>query len=255
MAFLMLLSLAVPVLAMGQPPPVPTVSELANKISAELGQMDSELAQAAKELANTGLSGEATTTILSHLYRDHSSIVAASTINPDAQLVQIFPSRYSYSQGQSISDQAQWPIMKSTQQPILSGMFKTVEGFYATSLAYPILSSQGELIGFVSLVFKPDVLMRNIITPLVTGLSSVEVLAIQQDGRVIYDRDIMQIGKMTFSDPVYQSSPSLLELANRMTLEASGTGTYTFPVKKVSEWTTVGLHGTEWRLIVSQVVD
>jgi hypothetical protein len=65
----------------------------------------------------------------------------------------------------------------------------------------------------------------------------------------------MQTGKMTFSDPVYQSYPTLLELANRMTLEASGTGSYTFPVKKVSEWATVSLHGTEWRVIVSQVID
>ena len=64
---------------------------------------------------------------------------------------------------------------------------------------------------------------------------------------------------MTFSDPLYQSYPNLLDLANKITQQPAGSGAYTFPagpgqpaVNKISEWATISLHGTEWRLIISK---
>lgn len=250
------------VLAMSTAPHLPGIMELRNKITAELNQMDSDLAQAARQLAATGLQGADAAKILQKLYDDHSAAVVASTIDPQGELLLVQPGRYQGSKGQSISAQAHFPAMIKTKQPILSGMFKTVEGFYGVSLAYPVLTSDGKLIGFVSMVFKPDALMGKIIKPYLSGLPNVEALALQTDGRIIYDKDILQIGKMTFSDPLYQSYPDLLALAKKMVQQPSGAGTYTFPaslgsapVKKATEWTTVSLHGTEWRLIISKVAE
>lgn len=251
-----------PAWAMGQPPQPPGISELQEKISAELNQMDNDVAQAARQLPSLGLQSDATARILQQLYDRHSSVVAASTFDTDGNLLLVQPDKYKYSEGKNISDQPHFPRLKSSGKPVLSSMFMTVEGFYAVSLAYPVFSSEGQLIGFVSVVLQPYALMRNIIQPRMAGFPSIETLAIQTDGRVIYDKDILQVGKMTFSDPLYQSYPGLLELAQRIAHTESGEGSYIFPaslgkdpVKKATTWTTISLHGTEWRLVLSRIVN
>lgn len=259
--FILVLFTALPVLAMGQPPQPPNVLELQSKIFNALNQMDIDLAQAAKQLSSLELDGEAASQILQKLYAYHPSAVDIATIDLEGNLLLIEPEKYKESEGENISNQPHFDMLKITQKPVLSEMRKTVEGFYAVSLAYPIFS-QNKPIGFVSIVLKPDALMRKTIQNFISGFSSMEVLAIQKDGRIIYDKDFQQIGKMTFSDPLYQSYPALLALAKKITQQTSGTGIYDFsvksgkePVKKAAEWATIGLHGTEWRLVLSEVID
>jgi branched-chain amino acid transport system substrate-binding protein len=148
----------------------------------------------------------------------------------------------------------------NTQKPVLSHNFQAVEGFEAADLEYPVFSDINEITGALSVLFKPDVLLRNIISPIVQG-QSFSIWAMQPDGRVIYDIDEEEIGKNTFLDPIYQSFPQLLALGQQMTTNLSGTGQYEFLntgmqniVKKEAVWVTVGLHGTEWRLILSRVI-
>ncbi|MDD5593493.1 MAG: cache domain-containing protein [Candidatus Margulisbacteria bacterium] len=258
--FLVLVLLSARSLAMSVAPHLPGVVDLQNQIAAELNAMDSDLARAAQQLGTVGLF-DASAGILQKIYDDHSAIVDVATVDPEGHLMTIRPARYKSSEGERINEQPHFMEVKRTGQPVMSGMFKTVEGFYAVSLIYPVINLKGQTIGYVSLVFKPDALIGNITKPYIAGLPSVEALAIQKDGRVIYDRDILQIGKMTFSDPVYQNYPDLLELAKKIAAETGGAGTYSFPVglsgapvKKATEWTTISLHGVEWRLVVSKVV-
>jgi hypothetical protein len=65
---------------------------------------------------------------------------------------------------------------------------------------------------------------------------------------------------LVFEDPLYKPFPQLLALATLISREKSGSGSYVFRqkgseklVKKDAHWTTVGLHGTPWRLIVMRV--
>jgi hypothetical protein len=250
------------VLAMGTPVQPPPLNKLQDKIAAELNQMDADLAQAAEQLAATGLKGDEASKILYKLFQDHASAIDIATIDPDGTLLLIEPGRYKESEGSSIKEQSHFPRMQTGDGPILSGLFRTVENFNAVSLAYPVKTADGKLIGFVSIVFKPDALMKNAIQADISGISSLEVLAIETDGQVIYSRDILQIGKMTFTDQAYQSYPSLLKLANRITAESFGTGTYTFPprygnvpIQKACEWSTISLHGTDWRLVLATTKD
>lgn len=246
------------VLAMGTPPHLPGIVDLQGKIAAELTSLDSDLAAAAQQLSTVGLFSNSTG-ILRKLYDDHASIVDVATVNPEGFLMTIQPEQYKGSEGQRINEQPHFMEIQKTGRPALSGVFKTVEGFYAAALIYPVVNLKGQTIGYVSVVFKPDALMGNVIKQYTT---SVEAFALQKDGRVIYDRDIRQIGKMTFSDPVYQRYPDLLALASRITAEPSGAGTYTFPlgrlngtpVRKATEWTTISLHGVEWRFVVSKTL-
>ena len=244
--------------AMGSAPHLPGIMDLRSEIADELNSMDSDLAQAAQQLSTIGIY-DAAAPILLNIYDKHSSIVDVATIDPAGYLITIQPNRYKSTEGQRINEQPHFMEITKTGRPVLSGVFKTVEGFYAASLIYPIANLKGQTIGYVSIVFKPDALMGNIIKQY--NKSPVEAFALQTDGRVIYDKDILQIGKMTFSDTAYQRYPDLLRLAAQITAEASGAGTYAYPVgrnsapaQKATEWTTVSLHGVEWRLVVSKTL-
>jgi hypothetical protein len=248
------------VLAMGYAPP--NAAALGNRISQELSQMDDELAHAAAELTNSDLRGTAASHLLSDLYHKHYSIVDVATIDLNGKLLLIEPFQYKEAEGKNISDQPHFGLLQQTGNPLLSNMFKTVEGFYAVALAYPIVSPQGKTIGYISIVLQPDALARKIIEPALANFSGYEALILQTDGRILYDRDILQVGKLTFSDPLYQSSPSLLSLAKQIIKDAKGNGTYSFingqqnnSIKKDATWVTISLHNTAWRLILSKISD
>ncbi len=243
--------------AMGTPPHLPGLLDLRSEIAAELDSIDNDLAQAAQQLTTIGLHDPASPVLL-NIYNRHNSIVDVATVDPEGYLINIQPGRYKSSEGQRINEQPHFIEVVRTGKPVLSGIFKTVEGFYAASIIYPIHNLKGQTIGYASVVFKPDALMANIIKPYT---SSVEAFALQADGRVIYDKDVYQIGRLTFSDPSYQNYPDLLRLAEQITKEASGSGTYNYPVgynnkpvKKATEWATISLHGVDWRFAVSQTI-
>jgi hypothetical protein len=78
------------------------------------------------------------------------------------------------------------------------------------------------------------------------------------DGNVLYDRDATEIGTNTFTSGHYAGNRELLAIAERMRTESEGSGSYTLaaegsstPVRKEVAWTSVGLHGTEWRVVAS----
>ncbi|HVN67043.1 MAG TPA: hypothetical protein VMT55_01620 [Candidatus Sulfotelmatobacter sp.] len=244
--------------AMGTAPQVPPLAEMRGKVQRDLDKLDNEVKSAARKLSALGLRGDATRALLQSLYDNNSAVVTAATVSSGGTLVAIQPSTYRKSEGQNISDQEHFPQLKQTGRPVLSKMFKTVEGFQAVSLAYPIDLANGERLGYVSVVFKPDALVRNTLKQYSAGYVTVEATALQLDGRIIYDKDPLQIGNMTFSSSAYEAFPSLLALAERMTLEATGSGSYEYttplnniPIGKSAAWTTIGLHGTDWRLMIA----
>ena len=115
-------------------------------------------------------------------------------------------------------------------------------------------------VGFTSIVFRPEVLIGEIAGPAADG-TPYQVMVVQTDGRVIYDTDPAQIGRMMFEDPLYTDHPDLLDTAQRVVSERYGTATYKFAadggetVQKEITWTTAGLHGTEWRVAVIRAVE
>ena len=259
---ILFLLIAIPVFAMGQAPHLPGVIKLQNMVSDQLMQIDSSIAQAAQDLATVDLQSDSAKKVLNSLYKNIPSAVDIATIDLSGNLLLIEPDKYKGSEGQNISDQPHIARIRADGKPVMSDIFKTIEGFYAAAIVFPIYSSHGKLTGYVSMVFKPDALMGNIINPYLSTMVSTEAMAIQKDGRVIYDKDILQVGKMTFSDPLYQPYPSLLDLARRVTAEVSGSGTYQFPagpgqapVTKTTEWTSVSLHDVEWRIILSKAAN
>lgn len=184
--------------------------------------------------------------------------VDCATVDKKGIIANIAPEEFRKFVGADISDQGQVISLHGTKEPVLSGIFRAVEGFDAADLERPIFNKNHEFGGSVSILIRPDIFLSEVVAPVVHGLP-VDIYVLQEDGRVIYYQDQDEIGRVLFSDPMYQPHPGLLSLGAEIVKEKSGSGSYMFTnkptamaVKKDACWTTVGLHGTEWRIVIIQ---
>ncbi|NLI13980.1 MAG: hypothetical protein GX425_15520 [Peptococcaceae bacterium] len=237
------------------------VLDLQRDIQNELDRMDRDLAAAAGELARTGLDGDEARRILSGLAARHSYVADACTVDKNGKIVDVEPAAYHEFAGSDISGQEQVARLRETGRPVISSMFTAVEGFAALDLERPVFNQQNELIGSVSLLIRPELFFANFTVPDLQGQRP-EMMVMQKDGYILYDSDSSQIGRNVLTDSFYQGYTGLPALAGRTVADRAGVGRYAPPdqslqkqaVKK-SVWTTVGLHGTEWRLIVNYAAD
>ena len=137
-------------------------------------------------------------------------------------------------------------------------VFRAEEGFDAVDLEHPVFAANKEFVGSVSILLRPEQLLASVIEPLVRDIPT-EVWVMQKDGRILYDAKKDEIGRILFTDPLYRPFPGLLAIGERISKEPQGHGTYEFysketkkTVTKEAFWSTIGLHGVEWRLIATR---
>ena len=232
--------------------------QLQAAIQGSLSDQDALVADAAERLSVAGLEGEKAREILQNL--NDSGFSEAVTISQEGRILAAKPSQYSAAEGADIGSQKGWTPFLESKNPVLTQVFRLVEGYDAVTLVYPVLSPAGNFTGAVSASIKPAEFLRDIIEPRLNA-TPYSAWVMQKDGLVIYDSDTTDIGSMLFQDPLYQQYPSLLEIGKKMVAERSGAGSYYFLNKEHDQnvtkdlyWTTVGLHGNEWRVAVIRVV-
>jgi len=237
----------------------PILSELEKEITAELNKMDQDLARIAGGLSEKDFKTAGTRRMLGDFCRSYAYAVDCAVVDRNGRMVLVEPEEYAKFEGSDISAQEQVIRLHESKKPVMSNVIKTVEGIEAVDLEHPVFSSEGELTGSVSVLVRPETMLAAIISPLVQGMP-VDVWLMQKDGRILYDPDEAEVGLMLFDDPMYKPYPQLLALGALIARERSGTGSYEFlgkglekPVKKDAHWTTIGLHGTEWRLVAIHV--
>ena len=241
----------------GELPPI--LSELQKEITAKLDGMDQALAVAARRISEKSPKAAEMRRMLGDLCRSHPYAVNCSFVDPTGRMVLIEPGEYSKFEGSDISSQEHLGRLHQSGKAVLSNAFMAVEGFAAVDLEQPVMSPGGKLKGSVSMLIRPESLFSSIITSVLRGIP-VEAFVMQPDGRVLYDEDKEEVGRMLFEDPMYKPFPQLVALGTLISREKTGSGSYVFrqresgePVKKDAYWTTIGLHGTEWRLVVMHV--
>jgi len=182
-------------------------------------------------------------------------VIDASTISPEGIMLLVEPAPYRSVEGTDISGQEQIQTLLHTRQPVMSRVFRTVEGVAAVDVEHPVISTDGRYLGSVSAIFQPWVLIGKCVNHLIAGIP-VEIWAMQPDGMIIFDADRHEVGRMLFSDPLYQPYPKLLQLGRRIAAEPEGSGSYSFfkagtddMVQKDASWVSLTLHGMEWRLV------
>jgi len=239
-------------------------------VQGRLSDLDLDIANASYDLSATGLEEDAADKVLRRLLETNSILVEAVTFSKDGKIIAAECRGCEGVEGVDISRQEHIAHVLKTKTATLSKQFLLVEGYNGTALAYPVFSPQGEFLGGISAIIEPDKLLNAVVAPQLhfdidnrSNISDYSFWLMHLDGLIAYDRDASQIGKYLFEDPLYKPYPSLLALGEKMIAARSGHGYYSFLVtegnKKVvtkeSYWTTAGLHGREWRLVVTKMME
>ena len=242
-------------------------------VQGSLNGLEAAVADASAELSATGLEGDAARQVLRRLLEANPDLVEAVTFDIEGRIVVAECDDCEGAegaQGADIGGQEHISHVLNTRNPAFSGEFLLVEGYMGTAIAYPVFSEDGGLLGGISAILEPEDLMDRLVAPHlgydVTTRSQIidySFWAMDPDGLILYDRDEGQIGKLLFEDPLYQPFPSLLDLGERIAAERAGHGYYSFQVAegdetvvtKESYWTTAGLHGRDWRLVLTRIAE
>ena len=239
-------------------------------VQGNLTDLDSDVANAAQKLSATGIDGAAARGVLRKLLETNSNLVEAATVSKDGKIILAECKGCAGGEGADISHQEHIAHILKNKTPAFSKNFMLVEGYNGTALAYPVFSPQGEFLGGISTIIEPDKLLNAMVAPQLhfnistrSNITDYSFWMLTPDGLVAYDRDESQIGKDLFEDPLYRPFPSLLDLGKRIIAERSGHGNYSFQVTEANKkvvtkdtyWTTVELHGREWRLVVTKIME
>ena len=226
------------------------------QITAAFERLDTELHTAAEKLGETGLSGEEAREILAALCHEFKYAVDCATVDTQGLLTTIEPAEYRHFEGTDISEQEQVKQMLKLHKPVLSEVFRSVEGYDAVDAQSPIFDPEGRFVGSVSVLFEPERFLGEIIQPLVKG-TPLDISVMDLGGRTLYDRDPEQIGLNIFTSPEFQSYTEFIQLARKIAATPQGHGVYRFKmedltgedVDKKAFWTSASLYGVDWRLV------
>jgi hypothetical protein len=224
-------------------------------LQGKLNDLDQAVADSSYQLSTAGIKGEKAREILRNLTNPGSSFLEATTGSIEGRIEAAEPDVYRNYEGADISKSEATIRLMQIKGPEFSEVFMLVEGYNASIISYPVFSATGQLIGGLGAIMKPEDVIRSIAAPLLNG-TNYSVTVIQKDGLSLYDTDSSQIGRNLFEDPIYRPYPQLLTMGRNVVAERSGMGSYVFLNQEHNEnvtkeicWTTVGLHGNEWRLV------
>jgi hypothetical protein len=243
----------------GQSSLLQAVEAFAREAQTSLESLDGNLARAARDLAKSGgLASPEAREALRALLKSCPQAIDVCTVDLRGRMVAIEPDAYHQLEGSDISGQEQLKRLWQSKSPVMSQVLRTVEGIEAVDMEHPVLDGNGDLLGSVSVLFKPEEVLAAAWSKAKTQ-PALEPWAMDAAGRVIYDQDKHEVDRLLFSDPLYQGFPGLLALGRRMLAEPSGEGEYSFPAQgkhlaltKDCAWTTVELHGVWWRLALAR---
>lgn len=231
------------------------LGEMQGAVTGSLTAIDRAAAETAAGLENTGLSGPQAEALLDGALAADPSIYSAIVIARNGTVTAARPAGLGLI-GSNLGGQAVVQRVFDRKAPVMSDLFPLAEGGYAATIEYPVFSPDEKMVGMVSVAFLPDRLVGGHAESAVKG-TPYTVMAAQSGGRVLYDADPEEIGKETFNESLYADFPEVLETARSLSGNWSGHAIYSFydtgsgeVVRKEAYWTTVGLYGTEWRLVI-----
>ena len=236
--------------------PIPLL-QARQQLQTEFDRIDLELSRTAVHLGKSGLTGETARLALQDLCQKFDYAVDCAAITPKGIMTTVEPAFYHYVEGSNISQQHQVIQVMQQRRPVMSPVFRTIEGIDAADIEYPIFSSGGEQLGSVSLLILPEKMLTDHIGPIIKGLP-VRLWVMEPGGRILYDRDTVQIGRNLFTSDLYHPYIQLINLAHTIASSPAGSGLFEFirprtnePLQYRSSWQSVTPFGAEWRLVAT----
>jgi hypothetical protein len=221
-----------------------------------LDRLDGIASGAAIALQATGISGPEADSVLNGAVASHPAILTMITCDGNGTVLAAEPESAKDLIGQDLSGQDTVKRALFTREPLMSDLFFLAQGGTGISIAYPVHSSEGEFLGVVSMVFLPGELITPIVEDAVNG-TPYSFQVIEVGALILYDPDPDEVGKETFNETLYAEFLEIARVARHSAANRSGYDTYSFyrtgfgkVVNKETFWSTAGLHGTEWRVMV-----
>lgn len=219
-----------------------------------LDRADANVSAAATELGSTGLTGPDAEGVLLNLSRSGTGSgnysIDAVTFDTNGEVLAAMPEDYQFSIGANIHGS---PNIRAALNgtPGLSQRINLIEGLRGVGLAHPVRNASG-VAGGVSLALLPQ---RLLAVPALEALGNTShaLSAVQTDGTIVFDTNPRMIGQTILNMTQYGEATDLARIAQQIVSTSSGFERYQVNgTARALAWETVGLHGTEWRLVVNQ---
>jgi len=223
-------------------------------LAASFDSLNNSLSVATTQFAQTGIDTTAIRSKLFELYNNFSFTKEFSFITLQGIMQLIEPAVYYSYQGSDISAQSSVVSAFQTKLPVLSNAFILLEGYQATIDIHPIVADD-QLLGAISAVIAPEILLGSIILPIVQDVEF-EIWVMEKSGMVLFDQDAGEIGLNVLTDPLYADFTELIAACQLMAEVQTGETTYSFfqtgtasVVTKKTYWNTFSMHGNEWKIV------
>ncbi len=194
---------------------------------------------------------------LRELYEDNPFVVSAALIDHNGIMVYVEPSDYHLTEGKAIGNMESLYLMHKNKAPMLTASFLALEGFDAVSLQHPVLGANGDFLGMLSLLIRPEIMVEELLTPYIAE-TVYDPWIMEPEGRIIFDKAFDGTGRMLFLDYRYEEHNTLLALGDMIAGNKTGQSDYIFidqetrdRIVKMAIWDTLELHGVQWRVILS----
>lgn len=232
------------------------LTNVTTAIQVSLDDLETTVSRAAALLGTTGLTGEDADAVLEIVAGSHPAVTNVITYDTSGTVLSAEPARAKTIIGQNRIDYETVVTTLATEEPGMSDTIPLAEGGDGAVIACPVFSADGTFTGVVSMAFSPYALIRPVMDAEM-GLAPSTYMVAQRNGVVLYDPDPGEVGRDTFTDPLFADFPEIIELARQYSGNRTGYATYSFfsagsgkVVSKETFWDTAGLHGTEWRVLV-----
>ncbi len=201
--------------------PQATLEAARQNIIKEFSRIDLEMKRAAERLGAAGLTGYDARSALEDLFNAFPYAVDCAAVDSTGRMVTIEPAPFRHFEGNDISDQEQVKRMLDRRIPVLSGVFRTVEGIEATDVEFPVFGSDGAFLGSVSLLFSAEKFLAAALAP-AAGVKPASVWIMETGGRILFHPEKSRVGTNFFAWERLRTEDDLRRLAERIASNPDG---------------------------------
>jgi PAS domain S-box-containing protein len=204
------------------------------------------------EIINTDADGKR---YIKLFYEAHHGEIRSITRMDDRGTI-IYTVPFSRSIGSNISEQKHVNEILNKHKPVISDVFKTVQGFYAVALHVPVF--KGSVFkGTIAIVVNFESLAKRYLDVIKIGETGY-AWVISRDGTQLYSATTGFAGKSVFEN--YKDYPSVIAMVNDMLKGHEGIAEYTFDrigdravgqIKKYAVYMPIQLGNTFWSIVVT----
>jgi hypothetical protein len=232
------------------------LSAISGEVQVVLDDIEGQLAHAANQLSAHGIDGPEALEAMRQLCERRASFASCITLDAGGIVREVYPKRYSEIRDTDLSGQAHIARIFADKQPVMSGLFKAVEGFYAVEFGAPVFDRHHRLIGAVSAIVRPYEFLKQIIAPRFSW-DALSIWVLEPNSVALFSKNKKLVGRSLKEEAVSAHEFTYVPLL--LMIEKQETGTEHFlrrgkgrasPEPRQLDWTSVHFKDGFWRVVL-----